>query len=400
MANSNYRNSNYRNSNYRNSNYRNSNYKSNKVSKNNIRKGDAPAQKHYIWKYVLTGICLTLVIVLEVLARRADGFAEFYAAHVYPIWVNTVGRVMSAFGVSVSEVAVYLLVISILLSVLRIIFFAKGERPRRLGRGAMTLVVLASMLCLVYVLNCGINYFRRPFSEVEQFEVKERPVDELYSLCLRLTDDVNSYSGQVLRNKRGQCVLDSDVNERAVEAMEHLGDTYRCLSGYYPRPKKLMVSQILSVQQLTGVYSPFTVEANYNRQMTAYNIPFTACHELSHLKGFMREDEANFIAYLACISSDDADFKYSGSLLGWIYATNELYKQDKDLYEDVRSRLAEEIDADLKANTAFWAAYDGKTAELTDKVNDTYLKANAQTDGVLSYNRMVDLMLALYDTES
>lgn len=46
------------------------------------------------------------------------------------------------------------------------------------------------------------------------------------------------------------------------------------------------------MQQLCGVYSPFTVEANYNGDMPDYNVPHTLCHELSHLKGFMREDEA------------------------------------------------------------------------------------------------------------
>lgn len=33
---------------------------------------------------------------------------------------------------------------------------------------------------------------------------------------------------------------------------------------------------------------------------------------------------------------------------------------------------------------------------MSDKVNDTYLKANKQTDGVESYDRMVDLLMAEY----
>ena len=352
------------------------------------------------WKLIFSLICLALAAVLQVAARQLDGFAEFYAVHIYPVWVGSIGRLMSVFPVSVSEVFLYFLIVCVLLSVLHWIFFSRGRRGKKIGRGCMTLVVLASALCLLYTLNCGVNYHRQPFSQVEGFEVKERSVDELYALCLRLTDDVNSYSVQVLRNKRGLCVIDTDVNARAAQALTKLGEQYTSLSGYYPQPKKLMVSQILSVQQLTGIYSPFTVEANYNRFMVAYNIPFTACHELSHLKGFMREDEANFIAYLACISSDDLDFKYSGALLGWIYATNALYKENQEMYQEVRGRLAEEVNADLQANSAFWAQYEGKTAEFADKVNDTYLKANNQSDGVKSYSRVVDLMLALYDTES
>ena len=90
--------------------------------------------------------------------------------------------------------------------------------------------------------------------------------------------------------------------------MIRLGQSYPQLDGYYPYPKPLINSRLLSVQQLCGIYSPFTIEANYNREMPYYNIPHTICHELSHLKGFMREDEANFIGYLACIGSDSPDF--------------------------------------------------------------------------------------------
>ena len=112
-------------------------------------------------------------------------------------------------------------------------------------------------------------------------------------------------------------------------AMEKLGEgvsgTVRLLSG---ARQPVMVSWILAVQQLCGVYSPFTVEANYNWQMTGYNIPHTICHELSHLRGFMREDEANFIGILACTESDNAYFRYSGYLMAWVHAGNALAKAD------------------------------------------------------------------------
>ena len=39
--------------------------------------------------------------------------------------------------------------------------------------------------------------------------------------------------------------------------------------------------------------------------MVSYNLPFTTCHELSHLRGFMQEEEANFIGFLACVNADD-----------------------------------------------------------------------------------------------
>ena len=224
-------------------------------------------------------------------------------------------------------------------------------------------------------------------------EIKGYTVEELTSYCTMITEEVNHLSDQVNRELLKN---QEQLGDKAAQAMEQLGKTYVGLSGYYPRPKPVLLSEILSYQQLTGVYSPFTVEANYNADMTAYNIPFTMCHELSHLRGFMREDEANYIAYLACSQSDALEFQYSGALMAWIYSTNLLWEYAPDIYEELQESLRLEVRKDLKENTAFWDRYDGAVAKVAGKVNDTYLKANKQTDGVESYDRMVDLLMADY----
>lgn len=53
----------------------------------------------------------------------------------------------------------------------------------------------------------------------------------------------------------------------------------------------------MSYLDISGIYCPFTFEANVNVHMNDVLIPVTMCHELSHLSGYMREDEANFIAF-------------------------------------------------------------------------------------------------------
>ena len=73
-----------------------------------------------------------------------------------------------------------------------------------------------------------------------------------------------------------------------------------------------------------------------------------------------------------------------------------LHTVDYDAWEEVRQTLAPEVEPDLAANREYWARYDGAVAEVSNKVNDTYLKANGQDDGVKSYDRMVDLIVAYY----
>ena len=166
-------------------------------------------------------------------------------------------------------------------------------------------------------------------------------MEELREVCGHLTSEVNLAGAQVHRDEGGVMRLTEDVSSQSVRAMEKAALQYDCLQGYYPQPNELAFSWILSVQKLTGIYSPFTIEANYNGDMTPYNIPFSACHELAHLRGFMQEEEANFIAFLAGTGADSPELNYSSYLLGWINCTNALFQVDEEAYRELYGELSE-----------------------------------------------------------
>ncbi|MCI8514276.1 MAG: DUF3810 domain-containing protein [Lachnospiraceae bacterium] len=351
-------------------------------------------------KSVFPGLSLFAAsFLLALAARKIPGFAEWYAVAIYPLFVNIVGRFLSFFPFSVVEIGLFLLIAAGLFFLFKgaLSIFQKHRQTRHfIASCGRKLLFLSGLLLFIYTLTCGINYHRTPFSTIAGFKIQKSRAEELTALCSSLAEELRNVSPQVTRDENGCLVLSENAPALAAQAMENLGNDYPCLSGYYPKPKLLLISEVLSYQHLSGVYSPFTVEANVNGDMTPYNLPATMCHELSHLKGFMREDEANFIAYLACLASDDAAFRYSGLLFAYIYASNALYEEDPQAWQRIRDTLNEGILADLAANNAFWDRYEGKISELSGTVNDTYLKLNAQTDGIKSYGRMVDLLLAEY----
>ncbi|HCD43201.1 MAG TPA: DUF3810 domain-containing protein [Lachnoclostridium sp.] len=329
-----------------------------------------------------SALMFAISLLLQILARKVPGFGDWYARRVYRFMVGSIGRLSGGFPFALVETGTCLLI----LYVVYYVFIHRKEGKKILIRA----VFLVTGLFLLFTVDCGINYYRKPFSSYSGLEVRLSSLEELKSLCLQLTDEVNRICREGLAEETDLKSLEKE----SVKAMKRLGEVYPELAGYYPPPKPLLWSYFFSVQQLCGQYSPFTVEATYNRSMPDYNIPHTVCHELSHLRGFMREDEANFIGYLACIGSDDNAFRYSGNLTGWIYATNALAKADREAYAEVCGLLSEKAWADLRYNNEFWGKYEGKTAEVSNRMNDTYLKLNNQSDGVASYGRMVDLMLA------
>lgn len=360
----------------------------------NSRKKDNTIEKR------MTAGCILLAVsaAMTVWAGKSPDMAEWYSAHIYPVIVSTLGRFSGMFPWSLSELCFYTLIVLLLGTLIHagVSAFRSKQGGAVMLKWASGLFLTASVLLFLYVMNCGINYKSDSFSEQAGLYTSEYTADDLKQVCIRLTDEVNARADRVKRDGSGVMQLAGPEGDEAVEAMKQLGTHYPELAGYYPPPKKLLLSQILSYQGLTGIYLPFTVEANYNKDMTPYNIPFTACHELSHLRGFMQEEEANFIAFLACKDAGRVDFQYSGYLSGWVYSMNALHRADAEAWEEVRPLLGGNVEADLKANNQFWAKYDGAVAEVSNKVNDTYLKANGQSDGVQSYGRMVDLIVAYF----
>ena len=49
--------------------------------------------------------------------------------------------------------------------------------------------------------------------------------------------------------------------------------------------------------------------------------------------------------------------------------------------EQVQALYSENLRKDLEYYSRFWDKYEGRTSEVAEKVNDTYLKSNRQVDG-------------------
>jgi hypothetical protein len=98
---------------------------------------------------------------------------------------------------------------------------------------------------------------------------------------------------------------------------------------YFSAPKEVYFSEALSYLSISGFYFPFTAEANINTKEGNIYIPFVICHEKAHQYGIMREQDANFVAYLACIQSQNSDFIYSGYLKAFTLLIQVIF-EDKD----------------------------------------------------------------------
>lgn len=349
-------------------------------------------------------------IAMYAAAALSSSFADFYTDHIFIPLSMPFGFITSLLPVSAGELLIILGITVIIIGIpADIIFLVKlrKNKPKQKKLAAFSLYFLGYVLLYIMLtetLNCFIQYRCTDFSDKYWPDTQSSGYDlaQLEELCESLTDRAVTLSGEVPRDSEGNVYLPDDVSEKAGLYMRMLGEDYSRLSGWYTDPKEIMCSRFMSKSNLQGIYFPFTMEANINKDMCPARKPDTMCHELAHTKGFIHEDEAGFIAYLACENSGDPLFEYSGVLSAMTYSLNQYYKYaDHESGVRMYSKLTDRVRTDNRFLTDEYRQSLEKekllkaetVAAVSDKALNANLKVNGISDGTLSYSRIVNLLL-------
>jgi hypothetical protein len=294
-----------------------------------------------------------------------------------------------------------LLILSLPLIVVILAVFTLRRGRDRVARirSVFALVGVISMILTSYIYTLAVGYRTTPLADRIGIEDSAHiSEEELYRTVTLVVDEINSLSGSVTfsdgETRMGYSV--TELSERLVTAYDAMLSRYPIFTNYTSRVKPVHFSTVMSDLGISGIYSFFTGEANVNVEYPDYNLPFTAAHEMAHQRGVSRENEANFVAFLVCISSEDEYVRYSGYLGLYEYLASALYRVNPELYYDVLSGLDERARADMRASAAVYNKHkDSVLGKINDRLNDMYLKANG-TDGVVSYGYVVRLAVGYY----
>ena len=382
-------------------------------------------------KYFLLSATV-LAIVINVLAWKSTAFCDFYVSQIFPVWLNTYGKWTSGFPFSIGELMIVLAVVSlvvfVILGLIAVIFLlykkTVGKREKvwtvrrelkwkKYQRGYQIycnyFACLLVAVIWIMTLNCYILYHCSTFEEkywTNMITKEDYTIEELGMLRDFVVTRVNQYAKMMERDEHGLVIYEGNMEEEAIRAMQNLGDSYPQLAGFYTTPKKIAASEFLSQQYMKGYYFPFSLEANYNDVMYIMSKPAAMCHELAHTKGFIYEDEANLIGFLACLHSDDIVFQYSGYLSILTYIDNDFLKSienNKDIYNS-HVKISSQVKKDRVFLTEdAWTEVEKKAVISTKtlkKANDAFtnttLVLNGVENGSASYRDVVGLLLDYY----
>ena len=263
---------------------------------------------------------------------------------------------------------------------------------------------LLAIVCTVwgiFVWNFAPAYYGATLDKKLQLDRQEVSAPELYQTAVLLSFQLNELSdGLVFPSDTASSVMPysyGEMNGKLMDAYESFTAKHDFPDHFYSRIKPVMLSKPMSYTHITGVYSFFTGEANINVNFPDYTIPYTAAHELAHQRGVAREDEANMVAFLVCMESDDQYIRYSALLNVYEYVASALYSADRELYLAVYRMLSPQVRQEEWAYSEFFEEYRENTAaNVSEAANNAYLQSQGAKEGTRSYNMVVDLTVAYY----
>lgn len=347
-----------------------------------------------IFAYIFYALLL-LGIAVYITASLNSSFADFWTRYpgAFVRWLMALPT--NIFPFSIAELALILLPTA---AVVIIVLILKGKFDKIKSPLSFVLSLLSclSLFFSTFALGFGTGYHASPLDQKLRIEKSRVSKEELADTARLLAGLVNEASNEVEFEDRSFSVMPyslSEMNKKLLDAYSSLCDKYDFIQRFSSRVKPVMLSEAMSYTHITGVYTYFTGEANLNVNFPDYSLPFTAAHELAHQRGISREDEANFIAFLVCLESDDPYIRYSGFLNMYEYVASPLSAYS-ELYTPIAQSLETKVKYELIAYSKFFDKYRHSTAgKVSESINNSYLQS-VGTEGTKSYGMVVDLAVA------
>ena len=263
--------------------------------------------------------------------------------------------------------------------------------------------MLLSAVCvigIIFVWNFAPGYYGATLDQKLELKREKSSAEDLYHTAELLREEIDALEDEILFLPDGSSVMPysyKEMNDKLLKAYDRFCETHDFVNTFYSRVKPVMLSEPMSYTHITGVYTFFTGEANINVNFPDYTVPYTAAHELAHQRGIAREDEANFVAFLVCMESDDPYIQYSAYLNVYEYVLSALRTADSELYKATYLSLPETVRAEEAAYSKFFDKYrKNVAATVTEATNNAYLQSQGAAEGTRSYNMVVDLAVAYY----
>lgn len=338
-------------------------------------------------------------LIIAATAKKSVSFANFWNENIASVFRAILAYLTTLLPFSLAEYI--LLCLPVTVTVLIVYAFKHTVYSTRATvRYVVSMFSCAALVFSILLINFTPGYYTSPLDEKLSLDKQPVSVEELLQTSQFLLERVNEEAENVSYSYASFSLMPyslSELDDKINDAYDKICKEYSFIQKLNTSVKPVMLSKPWTYTHIAGVYTFFTGEANINTNFPDYTLPFTVAHEKAHQRGISREDEANFIAFLVCIASDDPYIRYSGYLSVYEYTSSALYSADKEVYYTVLADMDRRVRCELIAYNNFFEKYEDNTAAtVTGSINNAYLQGQGQTAGIRSYDLVTDLAVAYY----
>jgi len=349
-------------------------------------------------KMTLILISVISIIFNELLIRIGKAYPNFiesvYSRKIYRVVADLLNSASSVSDRSLGEIFIGIEMLIVLILIISCLYFLIRKEWLTAINPFLWVVSIISLNLIAFQLLWGLNNYRLPVEETFSIGYESITSQDLYDTYYYLVRKGNELRPNIAMEDIN---LDYILNKASLGYVE-LAKEYPFISNKQVKVKPLLISPLFSRSSYTGIYLPFFSEANINKMPPVVGLGFTAAHEIAHQKGFAGEDEANFLGILASLKHPDPFFQYSAILAMQSYVGNALYQVDADSYLKIAGMRSQQVLMDVKEKRDFWDSHVVEsTKEVHNKLNDSFLKASNQEDGIVNYSKVTQLFVRAYE---
>lgn len=348
-------------------------------------------------RWVWIGVLLLIIILIKVFSADSAWIEAIYTTKAYGALSSFLRIIFGWLPFSVGDILYILAIIWLIRKLWR--FSAKLFRRRLTGKwfakAGYQLLIIGMLVYVVFNIFWGINYNRKEIAEQLNLQIAKKDTADLKTIERLLIIKVNQ-SKQALVDQNAAYPSNKELFKRAVDCYRQAEKLYPFLSYTRGSVKRSMFGLLGNYFGFTGYYNPFTGEAQVNTRMPQFLLPYTTAHEIAHQLGYAKEQEANFVGYLAATSSRDTLFHYSTYLDLFIYANRQLFFLDSVAAKEFTKQLLPEVKADIAEWRKFSEKYKSPLEPVIRWAYGNYLRANQQPKGMTSYDEVIADLIAFY----
>lgn len=339
-------------------------------------------KKTWIVKIIILFILIIFLVTLIFISSSLDVANQFYQNVTLP-FTNFLNKFLGLIPFSLFEFAVATMVILGFYFVISIIIKLCKRQVFKAFNKILSLFLITLFVLDYFIFTQGIGYNTSNLNlSLYQGEVTDTLIYDTTDYYLNL---FNSLSETFSRDEDDFII--SPYSEKEINDL--LNEEYKKhvdLNIYQDdvNCSTLTLSPLFLELHITGVTVLGLGQASVSSMNKDCEYAFVMAHEMAHLKGVAREDEANLLASYILLSSNDPYLLYNG-LFSTFNSLLDIYRlTNYSLYEEFVSKLNPEIIYEMNQVSRYYSEHD-LLSKVGNFINNLYLVLNGNENGTDDY---------------